>query len=127
MSARLQLKKARWLIEFLRKDCVTLMSEVSSEKTRCFNLLKKHLVEIVSCAELSQADTYLEANSCLNANVRAVTDAIVRKYTEQLSEYVRNELMSKYKLNRFRKFEVRLLAPALNEDHIKVKILEEQK
>lgn len=62
------------------------------------------------------------AVDCLDYNVRKVTDSIVHKYAEELAEYVRNQLTTKYRLTKFSAFSVRLLAPAISEEHVKVDV-----
>lgn len=122
MSARLKLKKLKRHMEYLDRCRSRAEAEARYEKVRCYNLLQKNVVEIGACVDLYPADTYRAANECLNANIRAVTSAIVREYTQQLTEYVRDELLSKYAFNSFGRFSVTLLAPAINENHIKVKV-----
>lgn len=61
----------------------------------------------------------------LKTQLEFVRDAIVRKYTEQLAEYIHDQLRTKYMFNNFATFGIRLLAPALTEDHIKIDLKEE--
>ena len=122
MSARLKLKKLKKEMEFVRNDCSRLEEEAKYEKRRCYRLLQENIQEIGAFAELYTCETRSVAVECLNYNVRKVTDAIVRKYSEQLAEFVRNQLVTKYALNGFSTIGVRLLAPAINEEHIKVDV-----
>lgn len=124
MSARLKLKKLKKEMEFVRSDCERRKAEAMYEKGRCFKLLQENVLEIGAMAELYPVDMMRSAVDCLDYNVRKVTDSIVRKYTELLAEYVRNQLTTKYALNKFSIFGIRLLAPSLNEDHVKVEIKE---
>lgn len=125
MSARLKLKKLKKQMEFVRSNCEMREAEARYEKARCYNLLHKNILEIGAVADMYPADTYRAAVQILDFNTHAIASAIVRKYTEQLAEYVRNRLTSKYKFDKFATFGVRLLAPALTEDHIKIDIKEE--
>ena len=127
MSARLKLKKLKREVEFIRSDCKNREEEARYEKFRCYKLLEDNIQEIGAFAELYPFDTMNNAVNCLDYNVREVTNSIVRKYAEQLAEYVRNQLVTKYSLNNFSIFGVRLLAPALTESHIKVEIKESYK
>lgn len=92
----------------------------SLDATGCF--LKENIQEIGAFAELYPCDTMRGAVDCLKYNVYKITDSIVRKYSEQLAEFVQEQLTTKYALNRFSTVNVCLLAPALNEDHVKVKV-----
>lgn len=127
MSARLKLKKLKREMEFVRSNCERREAEAMYEKRRCYKLLQENIIEISSFAELYPCEMMRSAVDCLDYNVRKITDSIVRKYAEQLAEYVRNQLITKYALNKFSTFCVRLLAPSLNENHIKVEIKEEWK
>ena len=109
-------------MEFVRKDCSRLEEEAKYEKRRCYRLLLENIQEIGAFAELYPCDSKTASVNCLNYNVREVTDAIVRKYSKQLAEFVRNQLVTKYALNSFSTIGVRLLAPAINEEHIKVDV-----
>lgn len=122
MSARLKLKKLKREMELVRNDCSKLEEEAKYEKRRCYRLLQENIQEIGAFAELYPCETMREAAICLDYNVREVTDAIVRKYSKQLAEFVRNQLVTKYALNSFSTIGVRLLAPAINEEHIKVEV-----
>lgn len=122
MSARLKLKKLKREMEFVRNDCSKREEEAKYEKLRCYRLLQENIQEIGAIAELYPCETRIGAVECLKYNVRKVTDAIVRKYSEQLAEFVRNQLVTKYATNSFSIIGVRLLAPAINEEHIKVDV-----
>jgi hypothetical protein len=58
----------------------------------------------------------------LKHSVYKASDAIVRKYTEQLADFVHRQLVKKYVLTKFSEFNVELLAPAITEEHIKVTV-----
>lgn len=122
MSARLKLKKLKRKMEFVRNDCSKREEEAKYEKLRCYRLLEENIQEIGAFAELYPCDTMRGAVDCLKYNVHKITDSIVRKYSEQLAEFVQKQLTTKYVLNRFSTVDVCLLAPALNEDHVKVKV-----
>ena len=122
MSARLKLKKLKREMEFVRNDCSKREEEAKYEKLRCYRLLEENIQEIGAFAELYPFDTMRGAVDCLKYNVHKITDSIVRKYSEQLAEFVQEQLTTKYALNRFSTVDVCLLAPALNEDHVKVKV-----
>ncbi len=122
MSARLKLKKLKREMEFVRNDCSKREEEAKYEKLRCYRLLEENIQEIGAFAELYPCDTMRGAVDCLKYNVYKITDSIVRKYSEQLAEFVQKQLTTKYVLNKFSTVNVCLLAPALNEDHIKVKV-----
>lgn len=124
MSARLKLKKLKRKMEFICNNCKIREEEALHEKRRCYKLLQENIIEIGAIAELYPVDMMRSAVDCLDYNVRKVTDSIVRKYAEQLAEYVRNQLTTKYVFNKFSTFGVKLLAPSLNENHIKVEIKE---
>lgn len=124
MSARLKLKKLKRQLEFVRCHCEMREAKARYETNRCYNLLQKNILNIGAITEMLPIDTYQAAITQLDSNVYAVADAIVRKYTEHLAEYVHNQLTSKYMFNRFTIVGVRLLAPALTEDHIKIDIME---
>ena len=124
MSARLKLKKLKMQMKFICDNCELREAEARYEKLRCYNLLQKNILEVGAFTEMYPAETYQYATQQLDNSVREISDAIVRKYTEQLAEYVRDQLTSKYMFNRFATFGVRLLAPALTEDHIKIDIKE---
>ncbi len=122
MSARLKLKKLKREMELVRNNCSRLEEDAKYEKRRCYRLLKENIIEIGAFAELYPCDTMRGAVDCLNNNVRRATESIVRKYSEHLAEFVHNQLVTKYALNSFSTFCVRLLAPAINEEHIKVDV-----
>jgi len=122
MSARLKLKKLKREMEFVRNYCSKREEEAKYEKLRCYRLLEENIQEIRAFAELYPFDTMRGAVDCLKYNVHKITDYIVRKYSEQLAEFVQKQLTTKYVLNRFSTVDVCLLAPALNEDHVKVKV-----
>ena len=126
MSARLKLKKLKRELEFVRINCQEREEEALHEKRRCYKLLQENIIEIGAIAELYPVDMMRSAVDCIDYNVRNVTDSIVRKYAEQLAEYVRNQLTTKYALNKFSTFRVSLFAPSLNENHIKVEIKEDE-
>ena len=127
MSARLKLKKLKRQMEFVRSSCEQRELDAINEKRRCYKLFEENILEIATFVELYPCDMMSSAVDCIDYNVRKATDSIVRKYAEHLAEYVRNQLMTKYALNKFSTFCVRLLAPSLNEEHIKVEIKEEHK
>lgn len=124
MSARLKLKKLKREMEFVRSNCEQREAEAMYEKRRCYKLLQENIVEIGAIAELYPCELMRSAVDCLDYNVHKITDSIVRKYAEHLDEYVRDQLTRKYALNKFSTFGVRLLAPALTEEHVKVEIKE---
>jgi hypothetical protein len=124
MSARLKLKKLKTQLEFIRDACKRRELDAEYEKARCHKLLRENIVEIGALADLPPARTYQQATEYLDCTVRKVSHAIVYKYTEQLAEYIHDQLLKKYMLNNFATFGVRLLAPALTEDHIKIDIKE---
>ena len=124
MSARLKLKKLKRELEAVETRCRMREYEAKLVQCKCNRLLKDNIQEIGALAELYPADTYRDATACLDNSVRAVANAIICKYTKRLSEYVRNKLTSKYMFNKFGKYGVRLMAPTLNEDHIKIDIKE---
>lgn len=121
MSARLKLKKLKKEMELVRNDCSMREEEAKYEKLRCYRLLNENIQEIEAFAEFYPYETMSGALDCLKYNIHKITDSIVHKYTEQLAEFVRNQLIEKYAINRFSTIGVTLLAPAINEDHIKVK------
>lgn len=122
MSARLKLKKLKKEMELAETHC--RMREYEAKLVQCkYNrLLKKNIQQIAARAELYPCDTMRSAVDCLDYNVRKVADSIVRKYAEQLAEYVRNQLTTKYRLTKVSAFSVRLLAPAITEEHIEIDI-----
>lgn len=122
MSARLKLKKLKKEMEFVRSKCEQREAEAMYEKRRCYKLLQENILELDAFVELSPYESMRSAVDYLDHNVREMTYSIVRKYAEQLAEYVRKQLTTKYALNKFSKFGVRFLAPSLNENHIKVEI-----
>lgn len=122
MSARLKLKKLTKEMELAETHCRMREYEARLVQYKYNRLLKNNIQQIEACAELYPCDTMRSATDCLDYNVRKVTDAIVRKYAEQLAEYVRNQLTTKYKLSNFAAFSVRLLAPAITEEHLEVNI-----
>ena len=124
MSARLKLKKLKIQLEFVRDSCRRRELDAEYEKARCHKLLQENVIEIGALANLPPARTHQQATEYLDCTVRKVSDAIVRKYTEQLAEYVHKQLLTKYLVNNFTTFGVRLLAPALTEDHITIDIKE---
>lgn len=124
MSARLKLKNLKTDLKHMREYCSSVEAAALDEKHRCYNVLKKNSIEIGAVAELYPVETMRGALRCLDSNVQKVVDAIVRKYTEQLAEHVRNQLVTKYALRNFSAFGVRLLAPVLTDEHIKVEIME---
>lgn len=124
MSARLKLKKLKLQTKFILDNCRRREAEALHEVIRCHKLMQENMIEVEALADFDPVQTMRGAVDCLNYNVYKITDAIVRKYTERLAEYVRDKLTSEYMFNRFTTFGVRLLAPALTEDHIKVQIME---
>lgn len=122
MSARLKLKKLKKEMEIVEIHCGMREYEARLVQYKYERLLKCGIQEICARAELYPCDTIRSAVDCLDYNVRKVTDTIVRKYAEQLAEYVQNQLMTKYRLTKFSAFGVRLLAPAITEEHIKVDV-----
>ena len=127
MSARLKLKKLKKKMEFVQQCCGIRENEAEFLKHKCIKLLKENIIEISCFAELYPCDMMRSAVDCLDYNVHKITDYIVRKYAEHLADYVRDQLTRKYALNKFSTFGVRLLAPSLDEEHIKVEIKEEHK
>lgn len=122
MSARLKLKKLKKEMELIETHCRMREYEAKLVQTKCNRLLQENIQEIGAFVELYPCETMRGAAICLDYNVREVTDAIVRKYSKQLAEFVRNQLVTKYALNSFSTIDVRLLAPAINEEHIKVEL-----
>lgn len=122
MSARIKLKKLKKEMELVRNNCSRIEEDAKYEKRRCYRLLKENIVEIGTFVELYPCDTMRGAVDCLNNNVRKATDSIVRKYSEHLAEFVHNQLVTKYALNNFSTICIRLLAPAINEEHVKVDV-----
>ena len=116
MSARLKLNKLKREMELIETHCRMREYEAKLVQTKCNRLLQENIQEIYPC------DTMRRAVDCLKYNVYKITDSIVRKYSEQLAEFVQEQLTTKYVLNRFSTVNVCLLAPALNEDHVKVKV-----
>ena len=127
MSARLKLKKLKREIEIIRSECERREQEAMYEKHRCYKLLQENIIELSIYTKLYPCDMMCSALDCLDSSVRKVTDCLARKYAEQLADYVRDQLTRKYALNKFSTFAVRLLAPSLNEEHVKVEIKEEWK
>lgn len=124
MSARLKLKKLKLQMKFIRDNCKLREAEALHEVLRCHKLLRENTIEVEALVEFYPMQTTRDAVDIFNYNVCKITDAIVRKYTERLSEYVRDKLTSEDMFNRFTTFGVRMLAPALTEDHVKVYIKE---
>lgn len=124
MSARLKLKNLKREIERIRTRDKVREYESRLVQLKCHRLLEQNIQEIGACAELYPCDMMRDAVNCLDYNVRKVADSIVRKYSEELAEYIRNRLTTKYALKTYSAFGVRLLAPALNENHIKIDIKE---
>lgn len=122
MSARLKLKKLQREITAIKQSCRAREYKAMCEQRRCRKLLEENIREIQAYAELHPVDTMRCAVQQLNYNVNKVADAIVRKYTERLAEYIRNQLLTKYVLSKFSIIAVSLLAPALNDEHIKVEV-----
>lgn len=124
MSARLKLKKLKLQTKFILDNCRMREAAAQTEAKRCYYLLDKNIIVIGAHAEFWPVDTMRDAVNCLDSNVHKVTAAIVHKYTELLAEYVKHKLTSEFMFNKFAAFEVRLLAPALTEDHIEVHVTE---
>lgn len=124
MSARLKLKKLKREIKFMYDDCERRKADALCIERRCAKLIQENIIEISAIVELWPCDMMRHAVDCLNSNVNRATAAIVRKYAEQLAEYVRNQLTTKYALRKFSTFGIRLLAPKLNETHIQIDIKE---
>lgn len=124
MSARLKLKKLKLQIKYIHDNCKLREAEALHEALRCHKLMRENMIEVEALAEFYPMQTMQGAVDILNYNVYKITDAIVRKYMERLAEYVRDKLTSEYMFNRFTTFGVRLLAPSLTEDHVKVYIKE---
>lgn len=122
MSARLKLKKLRKEIEFIQHHCKMREHEALCETLRCNKLLNENICEIQAHAELYPSGTMRYAATQLDYCVYKVANAIVRKYTERLAEYVRNRLIDNYRLVNFSTVAVSFLAPSLNEEHIKVEV-----
>ena len=125
MSARLKLKKLKIQLEFVRDACRRRRLDAEYEKAKYHKLLLENIIEIGALVNLPPACTYQQATEYLDCAVRKASHAIVCKYTEQLAEYAHNQLSRKYMFNNFTTFGVRLFAPALTEDHIKIDIKEE--
>ena len=122
MSARLKLKKLKHEMELAETHCRMREYEARLAQAKYNRLLKANIQEIGASVELYPCDTMRSAVDCLDYNVRKVADAIVRKYAEQLAEYVRNQLTTKYMLKNYSSFSVRLLAPAITEEHIEIDV-----
>ena len=124
MSARLKLKKLKLQTKYILDNCRLREAEARYEVVRVHKLLHDNTMQIESRVEFYPMNTMRDAVDCLNYNVRAVSDSIVRKYTERLAAYVHDKLREEYMFNKFAVFGVRLTAPALTEDHIEVFIKE---
>ena len=124
MSARLKLKKLKLRMKYIVDNCKLREAEARYEVVRVHKLLYDNTMQIESRVEFFPMNTMRGAVDCLNFNVRAVSDAIARKYTERLAAYIHDKLRKEYMLNKFTVFGVRLTAPALTEDHIEVFIKE---
>lgn len=122
MSARLKLKKLKKEMELVETHCRMREYEARLVQYKYNRLLKNNIQQIAARAELYPCDTMRSAVDCLDYNVRKVADSIVRKYAEELAEYVRNQLTTKYRLTKFSAFGVRFLAPAINEEHVEVDV-----
>lgn len=122
MSARLKLKKLKRELEIVRDHCTICEAEVRAEKFRYYKLLQENIHEIGASIELYPCETMVGAVEHLKYSVYKISDAIVRKYTEQLADFVHDQLTKNYALNKFSTIGVTLLAPAINENHIKVKV-----
>ena len=126
MSARLKLKKLKIQLEFVRDACRRREFNAAYEKAQCHKLLRENIIEIDAFVDLPPAYTHQQATEYLDCAVRKVSHAIVCKYTEQLAEYIHDQLLRKYMFNNFGTFGVRLLAPALTKNHINIDLKEEQ-
>lgn len=124
MSARLKLKKLKLQTKYILDNCKMREAEAQHEVLRCHKLLHDNTMQIESRMEFFPMNTMRGAVECLNSNVRALSDAIVRKYTERLAAYIHDKLLDKYTVSNYSVFGVRLTAPALTEDHIEVFIQE---
>ena len=124
MSARLKLKKLKLRMKYIVDNCKLREAEARYEVVRVHKLLYDNTMQIESRVEFFPMNTMRGAVDCLNVNVRALSDAIVRKYTERLATYVHDKLLKEHMFNNFTVFGVRLIAPALTEDHIEVFIKE---
>lgn len=122
MSARLKLKKLKRELELVREHCVMRETEARHEKIKWYTLLNTNIREIGATVELYPCETMTGAVEHLKYSVYKISDVIVRKYTEQLTDFVHNQLTKNYVLNKFSTIGVTLLAPAINENHIKVKV-----
>lgn len=124
MSARLKLKKLKLQTKYILNNCRMREAAAQHEVLRCHKLLHENTMQIVSRVEFFPMDTMRGAVECLNFNVRALSDAIVRKYTERLASYIHDKLLANYMVSNYTVLGVRLTAPALTEDHIEVFIQE---
>lgn len=124
MSARLKLKKLKLQTKYILDNCRMREAEAQYEVLRCHKLLHDNTMQIESRVKFFPMDAMHGAVECLNFNVRALSDAIVRKYTERLAEYIHDKLLAEYMVSNYTVLGVRLTAPALTEDHIEVFIEE---
>lgn len=122
MSARLKLKKLKRELELVRTHCNVRESEARYEKARWNKLLNTNIQQIGAYVELYPCETMIGAVDHLKYSVYKVSDAIARKYTEQLADFVHKQLTEKYVLTKFSEFDVELLVPAITEEHIKVTV-----
>lgn len=122
MSARLKLKKLKRDMEAVTTHCRMREYEAILLQRKCYRLLQENIQEIGVSPELYPFDTMRGTVDYLKFAVRKATASIVRKYAEQLADFVHNQLVTKYALDIFSLVDVRLLAPAINEEHIKINI-----
>ncbi len=122
MSARLKLKKLKREMETVTTRCKMREYEAVLLQRKCHRLLQENIQEIGVSLELCPYDMKRAAVDYLNFSVRKATASIVRKYAEQLADFVYNQLVTKYALDIFSLVNVRLLAPAINEEHVKVDV-----
>lgn len=122
MSARLKLKKLKHEMEVVTTRCRMREYEATLLQRKCHRLLQENIQEIGVSLELCPYDMKRSAVDYLKFSVRKATASIVRKYAEQLADFVYNQLVTKYALDIFSLVNVRLLAPAITEEHIKIDV-----
>lgn len=113
MSARLKLKN-------LRKQLSKLQSDAEYSKWYYEHLVCRNIRQVSAMVKLAPVDMRRDAVIMLHNEINAAVRAIVSKYAEHLSEYIRPQLMREYSLQRFSEFRIDLLAAAITRDHIKI-------
>lgn len=113
MSARLKLKN-------LRKQLSRLQSEAEYSKWYYDHLVRRDIQQVSAMVKLKPVDMHRDAVIMLHSEINAAVRAIVSKYAEHLSEYIRDQLIRKYSLQQFSEFRIDLLAAAITKDHIKI-------